>query len=291
MQNHLRKIRRTWKYLRAKWGMKVFKYRPLVNLKAAQMGLSATSEVFANYIARHETQEHEEIDSELDEFIQFYAENYRESCSQWSQDIFVLFKSKKKTAGSYLEIGGADGVAGSNTLMLHNRFDWKGVLVEPDPEQFRYLQLNRASGDRLFNVAIAPDAGQQQVAFATAGQLSGIVGYQADDLHADARARSMARERPVMVSTMSINEILSSFSELDYFSLDVEGCEYQILSQVDWENTVKPRLITVEHNHVQETKEKISSLLELQGYRRVFARHEWLTRGDFWFELPPSKAA
>ncbi len=291
MRSYLRKVRRTWRHLRAKLGMKVYKYRPLMSLQAQHMGLAGASDVFATYIAECSDQKPEDEDPELLDFMKFYTAQYHDSYSQWSQDIFVLFKSDKKQSGSYLEIGGADGVSASNTLMLHNHFHWNGVLVEPDREQFRYLQLNRSSGDKLLNVAIAPNRNQRQVAFASAGQLSSIVGYHDKDLHADARVRSLNRDRPTMISAMDINDILTSFSELDYFSLDVEGCEYEILSQIAWDNTVKPRLITVEHNYVQQTKEKIASLLSKHGYRQVFSQYEWLTRGDFWFELLPSKAA
>lgn len=292
MRSYLRKLRRKWRHLRSKLGMKVFKYRPFMNLQASHLGLAGASDVFAMYIAECSDHKTGDEDPELLDFMKFYTAEYHDSYSQWSQDMFVLFKSKKKQSGSYLEIGGADGVTGSNTLMLHNHFHWKGVLVEPDRDQFRYLQLNRSSGDKLLNVAVAPNRDQRQVKFATAGQISSIVGYHDKDLHADARVESLNRDRPVVISAMDINDILSSFNELDYFSLDVEGCEYAILSQIAWDNDnmVKPRLITVEHNYVQKTKENIASLLEKQGYRQVFSRYEWLTRGDSWFELLPAKA-
>ena len=291
MRSYLRKLKNAWRLLRAKLGMKVYRYRPFMNLRASHIGLTGASDVFAMYIAKCSDQKPDDEDPELLDFMKFYTAQYHDSYSQRAQDIFVLFKSDKKQSGSYLEIGGSDGITGSNTLMLHNHFHWNGVLVEPDGEQFRYLQLNRSSGDKLLNVAIAPNRNQRQVALVTVGQLSSIVGYHDKDFHADARAQSLNRRRPIVISAMDINDILSSFNELDYFSLDVEGCEYEILSQIVWDNTVKPRLITVEHNCVQQAKENIASLLEKHGYRQVFSQYEWLTQGDSWFELLPSKAA
>ena len=55
----------------------------------------------------------------------------------------TLFRSNKK-GGTYVEIGGLDGVTFSNTLMLHTCHRWSGLLVEASPANFAKMQQNVA---------------------------------------------------------------------------------------------------------------------------------------------------
>lgn len=54
-----------------------------------------------------------------------YQTNAREH-----QDLFVLAMLNKKRAGTYLEIGGAHPIHGSNTYLLEASFNWLGVSIE-----------------------------------------------------------------------------------------------------------------------------------------------------------------
>ena len=86
------------------------------------------------------------------------------------------------------------------------------------------------------------------------------------------------------VKSISINSILKS--KFDYFSLDVEGAEFDILRNIDWENIVKPDHLTIEvNNYGGKNKEKILNLLENNGYEPIFMKYEWLTKGDLWLSL------
>ena len=52
------------------------------------------------------------------------------SRSQASQDLFVIFMTKGKKKGAFLEIGANDAVAHSNTFLLEKEFQWSGLMVE-----------------------------------------------------------------------------------------------------------------------------------------------------------------
>ena len=64
--------------------------------------------------------------------------------SQCQEDIFLnenIFKNKKN--GTYIELGALDGVLYSNTKFFEDSLNWKGILIEPHPEKFKLLQINR----------------------------------------------------------------------------------------------------------------------------------------------------
>ena len=53
---------------------------------------------------------------------------------------------------------------------------------------------------------------------------------------------------------------------IDFFSLDVEGAELQVLKTIDF-NKINIRTLTVEHAHVQGGKDALTSLLTRQGMK------------------------
>ena len=58
------------------------------------------------------------------------AENIEQNYSQSLQDIFVLSVLDGKRNGTYLEIGGADGIGINNTYLLESQYDWTGIAFE-----------------------------------------------------------------------------------------------------------------------------------------------------------------
>jgi len=212
------------------------------------------------------------------DFLEFYNDNFRISNSQWGQDIFVLYFSKSAHGKTFLEIGGADGVTHSNTLTLSEQFDWNGTLVEPDRHQYKILSKLRHK-DKTLNCAISPSGEDKPSRLVTLGQLSCIEGHEPDDLHSSWRQASTETQE---VKTININNLLAEHKSLNYFSLDVEGLELDILRQIDWHGFKNPEYMTIEHNFQPEVKQEILRITSPHGYREAFPGEDWLMRGDVW---------
>jgi hypothetical protein len=58
------------------------------------------------------------------------AQDLVQNYSQSLQDIFTLSVLNGKRNGTYLEIGGADGIDINNTFLLESEYDWKGIAFE-----------------------------------------------------------------------------------------------------------------------------------------------------------------
>lgn len=221
------------------------------------------------------------------EFLAFCAQHHTLSNSADGQDLFVLFATGQRRQGTYLEIGGADGITQSNTLSLAQHFGWKGALVEPDEGQFRLLAAARPA-DQTLRCAISPDGAEGTLQLLTVGQLSCLEGHAPADQHSTTRQREAGRQT---VRTVNINRILEQLGPVTYFSLDVEGAELSILRQVDWPRVTPPLCLTIEHNHDVERKRAILGLLLPLGYREFFPGQEWLSRGDLWLIHGPTADA
>ena len=55
-----------------------------------------------------------------------------QSYSQSHQDLFALLMNRKKTNGTFLEIGANHPITHNNTYLLESQYNWKGLMVEYD---------------------------------------------------------------------------------------------------------------------------------------------------------------
>lgn len=207
--------------------------------------------------------------SEELEFVGHCLINVNDTKAQSYQDIFVLYQTKYKRSGYFVEFGATDGIEISNTLLLEKKYDWTGILAEPNPVYHEALNKNRTC--HISKDCVYSTTGQQIEFLASeAADISGIKEFALKDEHAENRKRGQT----ILVPTITLIDLLDSYNapkEVDYLSIDTEGSEYHILESF-FENTkdYKINMITVEHNYVNEEREKIFNLLSKNGYIRKF---------------------
>ena len=272
-----RLFKRGLKYFFKKLGISRIKLESFVQIQTKFIGASGAADVFSLYLKNMNLIEK---DIELSKFIDFYIQNWKLSSSQYSQDIFVMYATSKKKGGKYLEIGGADGFTNSNTISLNRYLNWDGILVEPDYQMFARLKEIRTK-DKVLNCAISPSGLEQSLSLRKVGQLSALVGFEGDDMHLEKRLLSNKTQK---IKCTSLTSLLIE-NKFDYFSLDVEGAELLMIKSIDWSRINKPYLITVEINSREKVKYEIINILENQGYKSCFLNHNWIRKGDLWFQL------
>ncbi|KAB7494704.1 hypothetical protein Anas_07473 [Armadillidium nasatum] len=59
--------------------------------------------------------------------------------SQFQEGLYLLEYFKNKKNGTFIEVGALDGEFLSNTLILEKELGWTGLLIEPNPEQYKLL--------------------------------------------------------------------------------------------------------------------------------------------------------
>ena len=62
---------------------------------------------------------------------------------QYKQDKYLDTLFKKKSNGTFVDIGAHDGVTFSNSYFFEKERNWKGICVEPIPEIFSKLDETR----------------------------------------------------------------------------------------------------------------------------------------------------
>jgi len=183
--------------------------------------------------------------------------------TQSDEEYYILNHFGDKV-GRLLDIGANDGRTLSNTLALIEK-GWHGSLVEPSPRAFEKLKKEHADNDnvRLFNLAIADKSGEM-----TLYESSGLLGDEDVALVSTLNPSEMDRWEslnikftPVPVKCLTFTDFCEqhfSVVKWEFISIDVEGVDYQVLSQINLRE-IGVEMLIVEFNGNE--KEKIHAIL------------------------------
>ena len=123
--------------------------------------------------------------------------------------------------GYYIECGANDGVDQSNTWYFEKKLNWNGILIEPLPKKFNELKNNRNKNNIFVNKCLVSEGYKDQYIKIIDRDLMSKV-----DLTSG-----------ISVETSTLNKVLD-FNKapkvIDFFSLDVEGSEFNVLEGIDF---------------------------------------------------------
>jgi len=186
------------------------------------------------------------------------------SCSQLGQDLEVIKFYNNKLNGFFVEIGASDGLELSNTYLLENQYNWKGICCEPIPSKFEKLVKNRPNS-LCYKEAVYNQSGLT-VVFDIVNAYDLLSGISQDIVN---RGHSVYDNKTIVeVQTISLVDVLDNAnapSFIEYMSLDTEGSELEILKNFDF-GKYTFGLIDVEHNYNEPKRTEIKNLLLSKGY-------------------------
>lgn len=199
--------------------------------------------------------------------------------AQHLQDLFVLAELDYKSNGFFVEFGATDGVSINNTWLLEKLFGWRGILAEPAMIWHDRLKANRNC--IIDTRCVWKESGEQLIFNQTESpELSKIDMVVNDDWAKDIREINASK---YTVSSVSLLDLLIEHNaprEIDYISVDTEGCEFAIVEAFDFDK-YKVKIWTIENN-LKQKDWNVSRLMLSKGYRRVY---EDMSEYDDWYVL------
>ena len=140
-----------------------------------------------------------------------------------------------------MEMGAYDGLGLSISLFFERHLNWKGLLIEANPEYYELLVKNRPNTTSFG--AAAGDCPGGAINFTGLGVFGHLI---------DEKMNSYLKpgNKPVIkVPCLPLGSLLkrARLEQIDYFILDVEGSEYSALKTMDW--TIPVKVWIVEMNH------------------------------------------
>lgn len=179
----------------------------------------------------------------------------------------ILIRMMNGKPGTFLEIGGADGITSSQTFLLEKCFNWTGILVEAHPDAFRLLQRNRPGPlAHNFHAAACKEPGYIHVAMGISR--TGV--SAALELNPSGCKKQTAKHyigtTPKRVECREVRNLVREvgFHGVDFASIDVEGAEDVVLDTLDL-STTKVVLVEAERCAMEKNK-KVHRLLIKAGF-------------------------
>ena len=174
--------------------------------------------------------------------------------------------------GTYVELGGLDGVRFSNSHLFHHGLGWKGMLIEPNPKSFAALQKNRPKDD-TFNFAICSRSSEVTFVDSGEGAVTGVIEFMAPSFVRDWHGRTAEKNTEyTKIRCEPFSKILErSFLNtgvkiIDFLSLDVEGAEFEVLKTIDFGKVGFGVIFYEADEHNPVKNQAMISFLEERGY-------------------------
>ncbi len=189
--------------------------------------------------------------------------------------------------GTYLEIGGLDGVTYSNTYVFNKALDWRGVLVELSTVNYKRLVQNRPN--ELANIHAGVCDKKRLLHYVEGARAVGGIWEFASQSFKDQWWRGMTLESPEVkpVQCAPLGDLLEphvgqSFF-FDFFSLDVEGAEFEVLKSIDFTKLGFGIILAEADTHNHRKNMVLRTFLQERGYTFLMDldRSYWFVNNAF----------
>ena len=207
-----------------------------------------------------------------DSLLRLYSTLTKRKLTFAANDLDLLIAELIPSPGFYVELGANDGVAQSQTKYLEVYHGWHGVLIEPTPEIFKMLKMNRSKRNYFENSACVsfkfPNSKIPMLYsdLMTIG-LEGQNDIANRGLHAHEGIGHLLRgseNYEYSASATTLNQILTTSKAprvIELLSLDVEGAELEVLRGIDF-TRYKFKILLVETRSIRE----VEHFLDKHGY-------------------------
>lgn len=180
--------------------------------------------------------------------------------SQVGQDYYLYTRHfiHLNRPGVYVEAGTRHPVSGSNTYFFDACLSWRGMCVEANPDTLAYIHRERSC--ELVPTCLT-EHDNVQLSFLMMADAGGI-----EDTNKNKEAYKGDLHR-IRLPCMSMQRMLErrNVTIVDYFSLDVEGHELQVLKGIDHSKTI---INTMTIETTPESLKALEAYLEPLGYVR-----------------------
>ena len=168
--------------------------------------------------------------------------------------------------GFFIELGAHDGITQSNTYYYEKKKNWRGILIEPIPKLFKICKKNRAEKNYFFcNACVGFDYEKEDVKLIYSNLKTTSVDLTSDIYRkkhlANPELNFFEKQSNFLAKAKTLNSILLESNApniIDFFSLDVEGAEFEVLNGIDY-NKFNFRYIIVETDQFDKLKKFLTN--------------------------------
>jgi FkbM family methyltransferase len=192
----------------------------------------------------------------------------KHSFSQQGEDMVMDCLFQWNRTGFYVDVGAHHPTRYSNTYYFYKK-GWKGINIDPIPGIMNEFQRIRPEDINL-EIGIANKEGRLTYYQYEDSALNTFCKKSAEDYVLEKRGVLKGTlEIPVCKLSSVLEKYLPDHTTIDFFSIDVEGLDIEVLSSNDW-SRFRPRAIIAEDlksfTFEQVIKSDLSAYLKSVGY-------------------------
>tara|TARA_Y100001958_G_C21240765_1_gene568423 strand:- start:1455 stop:3395 length:1941 start_codon:yes stop_codon:yes gene_type:complete len=209
-----------------------------------------------------------------------YSKDNLKFYSQIEQDKYYIEQlTKYKSNGIFFEAGGYDGITGSNTYFLEKHLNWNGIIVECNPNMLNQLRNNRKCficDKALYeesnkNIELVVPTGLER--YDGKEQLCCLEKCSSQNIKKF--RNEFKRKKTINVKTINIMDLFqkNNIKHIDFFSLDIEGYELNILNTIDFDK-INIDFFTIEWSNNEKIKNDLIKFMTKKNYK-IHRINEW----------------
>jgi FkbM family methyltransferase len=195
-----------------------------------------------------------------------------------------MLKYLNYTNGIFIEAGANNGINQSNTYYLEKELGWKGLLVEPN-----YILCEECKKNRINsiceNYALVSDNYNQDTISGNFNSndsygLMCMVKDEGDYCDPQWKIERDKITNTIKVQAITLNKLLEkhNITNIDFFSLDVEGYEISVLNGLNL-NKYRPKFMLIESANREILQNTIREYMLNKNYKFI----ERLSQNDDLF--------
>lgn len=182
----------------------------------------------------------------------------------------------EKTSFNFIQVGANDGISFDFLYDFVTKRNPQGVVIEPVKDYFNELKQNYKNYPNIIKINKAVHSSQKEVEINRISPkavdkypdwVKGIASLDAEHhKKVDIDSNDIIKEEVIADTLMNIiNQNLSN-KKLDYFQIDTEGFDYEVIKMIDFE-CVKPGILKFESVHLKNAERAdLEILLKNKGY-------------------------
>jgi len=190
-----------------------------------------------------------------------------------------LLKYLNYENGFFIECGANDGVSQSNTLLLEQKLNWSGLLIEPGLENFNKCKQARPKCI-VENYALVSNEYTESTIEGNfnnsshSGLMNSINNcpdyFNEEMIFWANKFKKENISNPVKVQCATLQFLLDkhNINKVDFFSLDVEGHEIEVLKGLDF-TKIRPSFILIETTTHEYYREIVTNYMLSKNYKKI----------------------
>ena len=201
----------------------------------------------------------------LDTLKKIHRKRYNISFSKSGDDIQINKLINNNTPGTYVDIGCWHPIKASNTYFFHLR-NWKGICIDPNPELIPLYEKYRPS-DVFINTGVG---NSKEFLNYYMLEESSMNTFSHEFIVKNDLEQQIIKNIKIPLKPLKaiLDETLNTTDRLDFFDVDAEGLDLEILKTNDWVK-YRPKIIVVESDVSikNDIESEIVKYLEHQNYK------------------------